>query len=82
MKYLGCLLFVACSLAANAAFAETNPLLRKPQPNMSTRVAQYYCLEGNHQCCCDRAGPLCCPGYECVSNGRVGYCHLINEEQA
>ena len=81
MKYLRCLLVVACSLAAGAAFAETGALsLRKPQPNVSTRVAQYACLEGEHKCCCDRAGPLCCEGYTCVVTGSVGYCRPKDDD--
>ena len=74
VRYLALVLAAACAVTAGPAFAETNPLTRKAQPNTSMRVTQYSCLEGMHQCCCDKAGPLCCPGYTCIDNGRIGYC--------
>jgi hypothetical protein len=74
VRYLALVLAAACAVTAGPAFAETSALLRKPQPLVSTRIAQYACLEGEHKCCCDRAGPLCCEGYSCVVRNNVGYC--------
>ena len=74
MKHLGLVLAVACAVTAAPALAE-GTLVRKAPAPMSTRIAQYpFCTEGLHKCCCDKVGPLCCPGTTCVMNGNVGYC--------
>ena len=73
VRYLTLVLAAACAVTAGPAFAE-GTLQRKAQPNTTPRVAQYTCTEGLHKCCCDKVGPLCCPGTTCVMNGNVGYC--------
>jgi hypothetical protein len=80
VRYLALVLAAACAVTAGPAFAE-GTLLRKSQPLASMRIAQYACLESEHKCCCDRAGPLCCEGYTCVVRNNVGYCRPTQNDE-
>jgi hypothetical protein len=75
VRYFALVLAAACALTAGPAFAE-GALLRKGQPNLSTRVAQRMtCLSAGKECCCERVGPLCCEGLTCTRTiGNKQYC--------
>jgi hypothetical protein len=60
-------------LTLSPAFAD-NVFVRTPLPAQSVRTAQNLCLKRGEECCCERAGPLCCQGLQCVIKGSRGTC--------
>jgi hypothetical protein len=73
MKLTMCLIafgvFVASPAVADNAF------VKKPPPAQSVRTAQGdSCSRRGVECCCERAGPLCCEGLHCVIKGNHGTC--------
>jgi hypothetical protein len=73
MKRLICVIAFGM-LAASPSFAD-NAFVKKPLPAQSVRTAQGGSCSGRGvECCCERAGPLCCEGLQCVMKGNRATC--------
>ena len=72
MKRMICLIALGV-LVASPVFAD-DAFVKKAPPAQSVRTAQNMCSTRGVECCCERAGPLCCEGLHCVIKGNRGTC--------